>query len=76
LAAKISKFRVAAAHEGTAELIVTVEYDGGGNTEVPLDRHALEAMLKSCDADSTDELIGQSWQHVRDALSVSYNRYK
>jgi len=76
LAAKISNFRIAAAHEGTAELIVTVDYDGGGSTDVPLDGHAIDAMLKSCGVDSTDELIGQSWQHVRDALSVSYNRFK
>ena len=76
LAAKISKFRIAAAHEGTAELIVTVDYDGGGSTEVPLDGHAIEAMLSSCGVDSTDELIGQSWQHVRDALSISFNRFK
>lgn len=76
LAAKISNLRIAAAHEGAAEVIVTVDYDGGGSTQVPLDGHAVDAMLKSCGVDSTDELIGQSWQHVRDALSVSYNRFK
>lgn len=76
MAAKITKVRVAAAHEGTAELIVTVGYDSGGNSEVPLDRHASEAMLRSCEANSLEELIGKSWQHVRDALSTSYNRFK
>jgi hypothetical protein len=76
LAAKIAKVRIAAAHEGAAELIVTVAYDGGGNSEVPLDRHASEALLLSCEAGTLDELIGQSWQQVRDALSTSYNRYK
>ncbi|MCZ6709630.1 MAG: hypothetical protein O7B25_04635 [Gammaproteobacteria bacterium] len=76
MAAKISKVRIAAAHEGAAELIVTIAYDGGGNSEVPMDRHASEALLNICKADALDELIGQSWQQVRDALSVSYNRYK
>jgi hypothetical protein len=76
LQAKIAKVRVAAAHEGSAELIVTVAYDGGGNSEVPLDRHASEALLRNCQADGLDELIGHSWQQVRDALSVSYNRYR
>jgi hypothetical protein len=76
LAAKISKVRVAAAHEGAAELIVTVAHDGGGNSEVALDRHASEALLSNCKAGTLDELIGQSWQQVRDALSVSYNRYR
>jgi hypothetical protein len=76
LTAKIARVRIAAAHEGSAELIVTVAHDGGGNSEVPLDRHASEALLNICKADALDELIGQSWQQVRDALSVSYNRYQ
>jgi hypothetical protein len=76
LPAKIAKVRIAAAHEGDAELIVTVAYDGGGNSEVPLDRHASDALLRSCEASALEELIGQSWQQVRDALSVSYNRYR
>jgi hypothetical protein len=59
-----------------AELIVTVAHDGGGNSEVPLDRHASEALLRNCNANALDELIGQSWQQVRDALDTSYNRYK
>ena len=74
--AKIAKVRVAAAHEGAAELIVTVAFEGGGNSEVALDRHASDALLRGCEAGALDELIGQSWQQVRDALSVSYNRYK
>lgn len=74
--ATISKVRLAAAHEGTAELIVTLQFDQGGQSEVALDRHASEALLHSCDAQSMDELIGQSWQQVRDALSTSYNRYQ
>lgn len=76
MAATIAKVRLAAAHEGTAELIVTVVYDGGGNSEVALDRHASDELLRSCQATGLDELIGQSWQRVRDALSVSYNRYR
>jgi len=76
VAATIAKVRIAAAHEGDAELIVTVAYDGGGSSEVPLDRHASDALLRSCEASGLEELIGQSWQQVRDALSVSYNRYR
>jgi len=76
LAAKIARVRVAAAHEGAAELIVTVAHDGGGNSEVPLDRYASEALLRNCKAHALDELIGQSWKQVRDALDISYNRYQ
>lgn len=73
--AKIAKVRVAAAHEGAAELVVTVAYEGGGSSDIPLDRHASEALLQGCSASNLDELVGQSWQKVRDALSVGYNRY-
>ncbi|MGI9328499.1 MAG: hypothetical protein ACR2PZ_25005 [Pseudomonadales bacterium] len=76
VAAAITHVRLAAAHEGTAELIVTVGYDNGGQAEVALDRHASEALLNNCDAQGLEQLIGQSWQQVRDALARSYNRYQ
>ncbi len=74
--ARIARIRLAAAHEGDAELIVTVGYDNGGSTEVPLDHFASDALLSQCKASSLDELIGQDWQHVRDALHHSFNRFK
>ncbi len=73
--ATISRVRLAAAHEGTAELIVSVRFDTGGTTEVPLDRHASEALLQACSVDDPDQLVGQSWIRVRDALSSSFNRF-
>ena len=72
----ITNVRIAAAHEGTAELIVTLGFDQGGQSEVALDRHASEALLRSCNASSMEDLIGRSWEQVRDALSSSYNRYQ
>ena len=74
-AAKIKDVRIAAAHEGIAELIVTVEYDNGGISEIALDQVATGALMQSCQADSAEDLIGQSWELVRDALQVSYNRF-
>ncbi len=76
MSATISRVRLAAAHEGTAELIVTVTYEGGGVTQVPLDRHASDALLQACDASDPDQLVGSSWTAVRDALSRSYNRFQ
>ncbi len=73
--AKIKQARVAAAHEGVAEMIVTLEYDNGGITDVALDRTAVDVLLKSAEASSLEELIGTSWEQVRDALSTSFNRY-
>lgn len=74
--AAITKVRLAAAHEGTAELVVTVGYDSGGQADVALDRYASDALLHLCDAANLEQLIGQDWQHVRDALSQSYNRFQ
>ncbi len=74
--ATIKDVRVAAAHEGVAELIVRVEYDNGGVTEVALDSMATAALMESCEAETVADLTGHSWDKVRDALQISYNRYK
>jgi len=76
VAAKIKDARVAAAHEGIAELIVKIEYDNGGISEVALDQMATSALLRSCDAENIEDIKGHSWDKVRDALQVSYNRYQ
>ncbi len=75
-AAIIRDVRVAAAHEGIAELVVSIEYENGGTTEVALDPMATSALLDSCNASSIEDIKGQSWDKVRDALQVSYNRYQ
>lgn len=74
--AKIKDARVAAAHEGVAELIVRVEYENGGVSEVALDQVATAALMQSCQAASIDDLVGHSWDKIRDALQVSYNRFQ
>ena len=74
--ARIKDARVAAAHEGVAELIVRMEYDNGGISEVSLDVMATAALMQSCDAGTVADLVGQPWDKVRDALQVSYNRYQ
>jgi hypothetical protein len=74
--AHIRDARVAAAHEGIAELIVSIEYDNGGVTEVALDQMASHALLESCNAETIEEIKGEPWEKVRDALQVSFNRYR
>ncbi len=76
MAASIDSARVIAAHDGVAELLVTVIYDNGGTTEVTLDSTASDALMRSCDANELTELNGHSWEKVRDALAVSYNRHQ
>jgi hypothetical protein len=72
----IRDVRVSAAHEGIAELVVSIEYENGGTTEVALDQMATSALMDSCNASSIEDVKGQSWDKVRDALQVSYNRYQ
>jgi hypothetical protein len=75
-AAVISHVGVAAAHDGTAELVVTLRHGNGGTSQVTLDEIAADALLRACDARTADDLIGQGWEKVRDALAVSWNRFR
>jgi len=72
----ISAVRVAAAHGGEAELIVTLRHANGGSSDVALDAIAAAALLDACEATDPARLTGQSWQRVRDALAVSWNRFQ
>jgi hypothetical protein len=74
--AVISHVRVAAAHDGVAELVVTLTHGNGGTSQVTLDEIATRALLDSCGAGGVDDLLGQSWDKVRDALAVSWNRFR
>ena len=67
---------MAAAHEGIAELIVTLRHANGGESEIALDQLAASALLEACNAGLPEELTGHSWQKVRDALRVSWNRFQ
>ena len=57
-------------------MVVTIVYDNGGQTEVTLDATASDALMSNCGATTLTELHGHSWQKVRDALTLSYNRYQ
>ena len=74
--ATIKQARLAAAHDGVAELIVCLEYANGGTSEISLDQTAGAALMKLCAANSLAELSGQSWELVKEALQVSYNRFQ
>lgn len=72
---RITNVRVAAAHEGVAELVVTLEYENGGLSEVALDEAASTALFRATDTSTPEDLIGVPWQQVRDALATAYNRF-
>lgn len=74
--AKIGQARIIAAHDGVAELLLTIVYDNGGSTDVTLDSTAADALLRSCDATDIEDVTGHDWEKVRDALTHSYNRFR
>ena len=73
--AAISQVRIAAAHDGDAELVVELSHDNGGRSEIALDEFAARALLVSCGVSTPEGLIGASWEKVRDALVASSNRF-
>ena len=73
--AVISRVQLGAAHDGDAEIVLTLRFDNGGETLVSLDHHAASHLMTACGADHPDALLGQGWERVRDALEASSNRY-
>lgn len=73
--ATISQVRIAAAHDGEAELLVTLTFANGGQSLVTLDEFAARALMASSGAQSADALIGTDWSHVRDALIAASSRF-
>ncbi len=73
--AVISHVRVAAAHDGVAEMVVTLRHDNGGLSDVTLDETGAAALFAACGSATAEELIGHGWEKVQHALTVSWNRY-
>ncbi len=73
--AVISAVRIAAAHDGEAELLVTLAFANGGTSQVALDEYAARTLLDTCKGTGPDDLVGVGWEHVRDALIASSKRY-
>ncbi len=74
--ATICATRTSAGHDGSAELIVMLRHPNGGCSEVTLDWLAADALMQACNARNASELDGHGWEKVRDALAVSWNRYR
>ncbi|MFT5211079.1 MAG: hypothetical protein ACI9CE_002810 [Flavobacterium sp.] len=74
--AVIKRATVAAAHDGDAELIIEIVYASGAVSEISLDSHASNILMKSCAAKCIEDLTGHSWEKVKDALQSSYNRFQ
>lgn len=71
----VQHVQIAAAHDGVAELIVTLEFENGGRSLVTLDEFATGKLLESTGIEDPEALVGTSWEQVRDALAASSARY-
>lgn len=70
MATQITAARLGAAHDGVAELIITIGYDNGGQSELALDADTSNRLMSECGAQEMGQLIGQDWRKVRDALAA------
>ncbi|MEQ8559252.1 MAG: hypothetical protein RIB03_13125 [Henriciella sp.] len=73
--AVISHVQIAAAHDGVAELIVTLEFENGGRSLVTLDEFATRKLFEASGTETPEALTGLGWELVRDALAASSARY-
>lgn len=74
--AVIRDVRLAAAHDGVAELIVTLRFENGGESLVTLDEHAARNLIEARSAAGPEDLIGTGWEQVRDALAAASARFQ
>ena len=70
--AVISRVQLGAAHEGHAELLITLTYPTGGQTVIPLDPMSCAHLMDLAGASQVEELIGTTWQLVRDAIQAAH----
>ncbi|MEE4348876.1 MAG: hypothetical protein V2J26_01475 [Pacificimonas sp.] len=74
--ARIEQVELAAAHDGVAELIVTLAFENGGKSLVTLDEYAARNLMAARGVDDADALRGTSWEYVRDALAAASSRHQ
>ena len=73
--AVIQSSEIVAAHDGVAELVITLKFENGGESLVTLDEYAARWLLEHSNCETAEALQGQSWELVRDALAASSSRY-
>ena len=58
MTAVISGVRLAAAHEGVAEIVVSLTFTNGGQSQVALDHVAGARLMQNCGATQIDDFFG------------------
>ena len=74
MSATVQDAKIAASHDGIAEVLLTIKHANGGLTQVALDYFAISTLMESCQVESIEGIIGTNWDKVRDAIQASHNR--
>ena len=64
----IARAQLGAAHDGLPELILGIRFENGVLGNVIVDNDAGIRLLARCGVDRIEDLVGQSWREVRNAL--------
>jgi hypothetical protein len=59
---------IAAGHDGTAELVLSIRYDNGAIGQVALDADTGFGVMKAAGAADLDGLVGRSWAEISKGL--------
>ena len=74
MSATVHDAKIAASHDGSAEVLLTIKHENGGLTQVHLDYVEISMLMDCCQAESLEGIIGTNWDKVRDAIQASHNR--
>ena len=55
---------IAAGHDGTAEMVVSIHHENGVTAPVVLDQDTSLDLMRACGATSTAALIGRPWREI------------
>ena len=66
--AVIAAAEIAAGHDGSAELVVTLRYGDGSLGPVTLDEDSGLALMQACGIESLEGLVGQSWRKILEGV--------
>jgi hypothetical protein len=65
----IERAEIAAGHDGTAELALSIRYENGNVGQLVVDADTGFAVMRACGAADLQGLIGRSWREVSKGLS-------
>lgn len=55
---------ITAGHDGTAEMVVSIQYENGVVAPVVLDQQTGLDLMQACGAGSLDALVGRTWREI------------